>query len=104
MSPAPVRVEVFAPDDDFRQIGPSRRVTTLLRERTDEIGTAVREISTMLRNAVADESTDRPADDGWQISTVTSTFGLSLATTGGVVVTKASAEVSFEVTLTIERA
>jgi hypothetical protein len=102
---APVRVEVFAPDDDdFRQIGPSRRVTTLLRERTDEITTAVREISKMLRDAVDDEPTDEPTGDGWHVSAVTSTFGLSLATTGGVVVTKASAEVSFEVTLTIERA
>lgn len=100
MSTAPIRVEVFPTDDsDFRQIGPNRRLTTLLRERADDINTAVREISTMLRNSVSDE----PDDDGFRVSTVTSTFGLSLATTGGVVVTRATAEVSLEVTLTIER-
>ncbi|MEN3614953.1 CU044_2847 family protein [Plantactinospora sp. ZYX-F-223] len=101
MSNTTVRVEVFPTDDaGLRQIGPSRRLTTLLQERADEIGTAVRDISRMLRESVDTE----PDDTGFRVSNVTSTFGLSLATSGGVVVTRASAEVSFEVTLTIERA
>ncbi|MEO3930780.1 CU044_2847 family protein [Micromonosporaceae bacterium B7E4] len=100
MSNTTVRVEVFPTDDaDLRQIGPGRRLTTLLQERADEIGTAVRDISRMLRESVDTE----PDDTGFRVSSVTSTFGLSLATSGGVVVTRASAEVSFEVTLTIER-
>ncbi|GAB3965552.1 CU044_2847 family protein [Plantactinospora veratri] len=101
MSHTPVRVEVFPTDGtDPRQIGPNRRLTTLLQERADDIGTAVRDISRMLRESVESE----PEESGFRVSTVTSTFGLSLATSGGVVVTRASAEVSFEVTLTIERA
>ena len=100
MSNTPVRVEVFATDDaEIRQIGPGRRLSTLLQERADEIGGAVREISRLLRESVD----ERPDDTGFRVSTVTSTFGLSLATGGGVLVTRASAEVSFEVTLTIER-
>ncbi|MDQ0946134.1 hypothetical protein QFZ24_000057 [Streptomyces phaeochromogenes] len=45
-----------------------------------------------------------PERDGWRVASMDVTFGLTLAAEAGVILSKASAEASFEVTLTVERA
>ena len=40
---------------------------------------------------------------GWHVSSIQATFGLTLTAEAGVIVSKASAEASFEVTITVER-
>ncbi|MFD3839808.1 CU044_2847 family protein [Streptomyces sp. NPDC058642] len=44
-----------------------------------------------------------PERHGWAVSSVQVTFGLTLAAEAGVILSKASAEASLEVTLTVER-
>lgn len=82
-----------------RQIGRRSGTTAALADRGPEIEAAVAEAS-----AIAQQSLARvPARDGWRVSTMEVSFGLTLAAEAGVVLSKASAEASFEVTLTIER-
>lgn len=100
MAEANVRVETVELDPSgSRQIGPRSRTTALLRDRADDIQAAVQEAS-----AIVQESVSKVEDkDGWQMKSVEVKFGLVLAAEAGVVLSRASAEASFEVTLTIER-
>lgn len=82
-----------------RQIGTRSRSTASLNERSDEIEEAILQASSMIQKAAA-----KAADSGdWRVTTLEATFGLTLALEAGVVVSKASAEASFEVTVTVER-
>ena len=82
-----------------RQIGARTRTTSLLRDRRDDIEAAVREASTIVQDSVANVE-DK---DGWHFKSVEAKFGLVLSAQAGVILTRASAEASFEVTVTIER-
>jgi Trypsin-co-occurring domain 1 len=82
-----------------RQIGSKSRTTALLRDRRAEIEAAVREASTIVQN-----SADAPSKDGWGVTKLEAKFGLTLAAEAGVVLSRASAEASFEITITIQRA
>jgi hypothetical protein len=82
-----------------RQIGARTRTTSLLRDRRDDIEAAVREASTIVQDSVANVE-DK---DGWHVKSVEAKFGLVLSAQAGVILTRASAEASFEVTVTIER-
>lgn len=96
-----VRVETVELDAaGSRQISSKHRSTELLKERRDEIQEAIRAAVDMVRDSMADEK----SADGWRVSSVEATFGITLSTEAGVIITKASAEASFEVTLTVERA
>jgi hypothetical protein len=53
-------------------------------------------------SAVADSLTTLPRAPGWRVGEVSETFGLSLAAEAGVILMKASAETTFEVTVTFE--
>lgn len=82
-----------------RQIKPRGHTTALLRDRADDIEAAVQEASTIVQKSVA-KVQDK---DGWRMKSVEVKFGLVLTAEAGVVLSRASAEASFEVTLTIER-
>jgi Trypsin-co-occurring domain 1 len=95
-----VRVETVELDaSGTRQIKQRSRTTALLRDRADDIESAVQEASAIVQGSVA-KVQDK---DGWQLKSVEVKFGLVLAAEAGVVLSRASAEASFEVTLTIER-
>jgi hypothetical protein len=95
-----IRVETIELDPSgARQIRPRGRTTALLRDRADDIEAAVQEASTIVQKSVA-KVDDR---DGWRMKSVEVKFALVLTAEAGVVLSRASAEASFEVTLTIER-
>jgi len=97
---ANVRVEVVELDSfGRRQIGQRSRTTALLRDKADDIESAVREASAIVQGSVA-KVQDK---DGWKMKSVEVKFGLVFTAEAGVVLSRASAEASFEVTLTIER-
>ncbi len=95
-----VRVETVELDSaGARQIGPRTRATALLRDRRDDIEAAVGEASTIVQ-----ESVSKVEDKGgWRVKSLEAKFGLTLTAEAGVIVSRASAEASFEVTITIER-
>ena len=100
MAEAGVRVETVELDSSgTRQIKPRSRTTALLRDRADDIQAAVQEASAIVQESVA-KVQDK---DGWRMKCVEAKFGLVLTAEAGVVLSRASAEASFEVTLTIER-
>jgi hypothetical protein len=100
MTQANVRVETVELDSSgTRQIKQRNRTTELLRDRADDIESAVQEASTIVQGSVA-KVQDK---DGWRMKSVEVKFGLVLTAEAGVVLSRASAEASFEVTLTIER-
>jgi hypothetical protein len=82
-----------------RQIATRTRATSLLQDRRGDIEAAVREASAIVQDSVADVE-DR---DGWRLKSIEAKFGLVLTAEAGVILTRASAEASFEVTVTIER-
>jgi hypothetical protein len=100
MAKANVRVETVELDSPgTRQIGQRSRTTALLRDRAGDIESAVQEASQIVQGSVAKVR----ETDGWLVKSVEVKFGLVLAAEAGVVLSRASAEASFEVTLTIER-
>ena len=100
MSEASVLVETVQFDSSgTRQIAPRTRTTSLLRDRRDDIEAAVSEASTIVQDSVANVE-DK---NGWRLKTIEAKFSLTLAAEAGVILSKASAEASFEITLTIER-
>jgi len=100
MAEANVRVETIELDSSgTRQIRQRTRTTALLRDRADDIDSAIREASAIVQESVA-KAQDK---GGWQMKSVEVKFGLVLTAEAGVILSRASAEASFEVTLTIER-
>ena len=53
--------------------------------------------------AVANSLSTLPTAQGWKLDEVTGSFGLSLTAEAGVILTKASLETTFEVTVTFKR-
>ncbi|KUF14885.1 MULTISPECIES: CU044_2847 family protein [Streptomyces] len=97
---AQIRVETVALDAvGTRQIASRTRATTLLDDRSAELEEAIVQASAIAQDSLAQV----PARGGWQVSGMQVTFGLTLAAEAGVILSKASAEASFEVTLTVER-
>lgn len=96
-----VRVETVELDAaGTRQIGPRHRTTALLQDRRDDIEAAVGEACAI----VQDSAVKVEARHGWRVSSLEAKFGIVLGAEAGVIVSKASAEASLEVTVTIERA
>jgi len=95
-----VRVETVDLDrTGSRQIGPKSRSTTPLSERREDIQAAIQEASSLVQQAAA--KAEETA--GWRITTLEATFGLTLTAEAGIIVSKASAEASFEVKITVKR-
>jgi Trypsin-co-occurring domain 1 len=82
-----------------RQVSSRRRARELLQERRSEIEAAIGEAAGIVR-AAADKT---PDEAGWRTTSVEATFGITVAAETGVVLTKASAEASLEIKITIER-
>ncbi|MFE0363694.1 CU044_2847 family protein [Streptomyces griseoaurantiacus] len=97
---AEVRVETIALDaSGSRQISTRTRSTSALAGRAAEVEEAIVQAS-----AIAQQALDQvPERHGWRVATMDISFGLTLAAEAGVILSKASAEASFEVTLTVER-
>jgi hypothetical protein len=95
-----VRVETVEVDTQGnRQIRERARATALLRDRRDDIEAAVGEASSIIQDSV----TKVEEKAGWRVKSLEAKFGLVLAAEAGVILSRASAEASFEVTITIER-
>jgi hypothetical protein len=94
-----VLVETIEPNLSGRQIGPRPRSSALLSDRRQDIEAAVSEASAIIQNSVAKVG----EKDGWRVQTVEAKFGLILAAEAGVILSKASAEASFEITITVQR-
>ncbi|GHH29998.1 CU044_2847 family protein [Streptomyces lanatus] len=98
---AEVRVETVALDSTgSRQISSRTRTSAALGDRAAELEEAIVQASDIAQQSLAQV----PDRNGWQVSSMAVTFGLTLAAEAGVILSKASAEASFEVTLTVERA
>ncbi|MER5757219.1 CU044_2847 family protein [Streptomyces sp. NPDC002088] len=82
-----------------RQIGTRARQSASLADRSDELREAIRQASAIAQDSLADV----PERHGWSVTGMEVTFGITLAAEAGVILSKASAEASFEVTLTVER-
>jgi hypothetical protein len=96
-----VRVETVDLDPSgSRQIRARGRATSELADRSEEVQAAIVQTSKIAQEAL--KSVAEPP--GWRISSLELAFGLTLAAEASVIVSKASAEASFEVTLTVERA
>ncbi|WP_433273411.1 CU044_2847 family protein [Actinosynnema sp. CS-041913] len=99
-SPFVVRVETVELDAvGGRQISARHRGTALLADRKDEIRQGIQSAVEVVRDSLADDRDER----GWRVSSVEATFGITLSAEAGVILGKASAEATFEVTLTVER-
>ncbi|MEU9336047.1 CU044_2847 family protein [Streptomyces sp. NPDC048290] len=97
---AEVRVETVALDSSgSRQIASRTRSSAALGDRAPELEEAIVQASDIAQQSLARV----PGRDGWQVSSMAVTFGLTLGAEAGVILSKASAEASFEVTLTVER-
>lgn len=95
-----VQVVVVPAGGDRRQIGPQNRAVAALRDRADDIRAAVEEMADLLVTA---DAARRSESGEWQTTSLQATFGLTLTAEAGVLITKASAEASLEVTITVER-
>jgi hypothetical protein len=96
-----IRVETVELDaTGTRQIGARHRATANLRDRRADIEAAVSEACEIVQDSVAKVD----ARHGWRVTTLEARFGLTMSAGAGVIVSQASAEACFEVTVTIERA
>ncbi|MCT9080149.1 CU044_2847 family protein [Streptomyces fulvoviolaceus] len=100
MADAVVRVETVELDArGSRQIGSRARPTVPLEERAAELRAAIVSASAIAQDSLAQVE----PRDGWRVSSLQVVFGVTLAAEAGVILSKASAEASFEVTLTVDR-
>lgn len=83
-----------------RQISATSRTSSLLEERRAEIEAGIASAADIVRSSMVSAEEKH----GWRVSSVEATFGITLSAETGVIITKASAEASLEVTMTIERA
>ncbi|MFF7387758.1 CU044_2847 family protein [Streptomyces scabiei] len=82
-----------------RQISSRTRSSSALGDRAGELEEAIVQASDIAQRSLSQVQ----RRNGWQVASMEVTFGLTLAAEAGVILSKASAEASFEVTLTVER-
>ncbi|MEV0184707.1 CU044_2847 family protein [Streptomyces sp. NPDC050625] len=101
MTDAVVRVETVELDGQGRRQIAARaaRRTVPLAERSAELREAIVSASAIAQDSLAEIE----PRNGWRVSSVQVVFGVTLAAEAGVILSKASAEASFEVTLTVDR-
>jgi Trypsin-co-occurring domain 1 len=92
-----VLVQVL-PVDAGREIGWGSNRVALFRDRLAD----VREAVVSGAGAIADSLGGLPSAEGWRLQEVTGSFGISLTAEGGVILTKAAAGVTFEITVTFQ--
>ncbi|WP_259407531.1 CU044_2847 family protein [Streptomyces akebiae] len=97
---ADVRIETVAVDaTGSRQISSRTRSSSALGDRAAELEEAIVQASDIAQRSLSQVQ----RRDGWRVASMEVTFGLTLAAEAGVILSKASAEASFEVTLSVER-
>jgi Trypsin-co-occurring domain 1 len=99
MDDGSVLVHVVADVEDRRQIRWNVNVAESLEDRVDDVRRAV----TTSASAVANSLPALAAAEGWQLSEVSATFGISLTAEAGVIISKAEAGATFEVGVTFTR-
>jgi hypothetical protein len=94
-----VLVQVLPVGSD-REIGWGSTQVAVFRDRLAD----VREAVVSGARAVADSLDGLPSADGWRLHEVSGSFGISLTAEGGVILMKASAGTTFEITVTFQHA
>jgi len=87
------------PAEPGREIGWGSSQVAAFRDRLAD----VREAVVSGARAVADSLPGLPSPEGWRLGEVSGSFGICLTAEGGVILTKASAAATFEVTVTFQR-
>jgi hypothetical protein len=87
------------PVEAGREIGWGSSQVEAFRDRLSD----VREAVVAGARAVADSLPELPSADGWRLGEVSGSFGICLTAEGGVILTKASVGVTFEVCVTFQR-
>jgi hypothetical protein len=87
------------PVEAGREIGWGSNLVAAFRDRLED----VREAVAAGAGAVADSLPGLPSAEGWRLGEVSGSFGICLTAEGGVILTKASAAATFEVTVTYQR-
>ena len=95
---AEVWVQVV-PVDAGREISWGSNRVQNLADRLEDVKAAIAAGA----RAVADSLPGLPMASGWALDEVTGSFGLSLTAEAGVILTMASVETTFEVTVTFKR-
>jgi hypothetical protein len=98
-STSQVLVQVL-PVEGGREIGWGSNQVAVFRDRLGD----VREAVVSGTQAVADSLDGLPSAEGWRLGEASGSFGISLTAEGGVILTKAAAGVTFEITVTFHRA
>jgi len=81
-----------------REIGWGSNVAEQLENRLADIRHAI----AVGAKAVADSLAGLPGAEGWKLGEVEASFGVTLTAEAGVILSKASAEATFEVTVTYQ--
>jgi hypothetical protein len=85
--------------DSERQIGWGSNLAQHLHERIGDIRDAVVSGSSTVAQSIGDLT----SPEGWELEEVTASFGVALAAEAGAILTKASGEATFEVSVTFKR-
>ncbi|MEU8663820.1 CU044_2847 family protein [Actinoplanes philippinensis] len=85
---------------DGREISWNNGLVERLKDRAADVRSAI----VAGAQAINADVNELPTADGWRIKELSATFGITLSAEAGVVLSRASAESTFEVTVTIERA
>ncbi|MDD7942872.1 CU044_2847 family protein [Actinomycetospora lutea] len=95
----PVYVPVVEIGDTGREIGWGSNVSEMLGSRLDDIRDAIQAGAISVSRGLK----DLPAAGNWQVSEVEASFGITLAAEAGVILSKASSEATFDVSITFTR-
>lgn len=98
-TPAPVYVPVVEITDAGREIGWGSNVSEMLTARLDDIRDALRAGAASISTGLP----DLPVVADWRVTEVEASFGITLAAEAGVILSKGSAEATFDVTITFSR-
>ncbi len=82
-----------------REIGWGTNVAERLGDRAGDVRRAITRGGEVVANSVA----DLQAIQGWRLDQVSASFAVTLTAEAGAIVSKASAEATFEVTVTFQR-
>jgi hypothetical protein len=82
-----------------REIGWGTNLAESLGDRADDVRQAI----TTGSGVIADSLSELRTIQGWRLGEVSASFGVTLAAEAGAILSKASAEATFEVTVTYQR-
>lgn len=85
--------------DEGREISFRSNIVEQLGDRAEDIRRAI----AVGARTVAESLPGLPCSEGWSLGEVSATFGVTLTVESGVILSKASAGATFEVTVTYQR-